>query len=84
MVYNILAVLSTILAFFDVVMLFVIVSIVKGMNDNFVTNLYPLIQAIISDIKTLGTWSENNERKIASLEERIAKLERQLREKSHD
>lgn len=84
MVYNILAVLSTILAFFDVVMLFVIVSIIKGMNDNFSTNLYPLIQAIVSDIKTLGTWTENNERKIASLEERIAELEKRLKEKSHD
>ena len=84
MVYNILTILSTILAFFNVVMVFIIVNIVKGMNDNFITNLYPLIQAIVNDIKTLGTWTENNERKIASLEERIAELERRLKEKSHD
>ena len=84
MVYNVLTILSTILAFFDVVILFFIVNIIKGMNDNFTTNLYPLIQAIVNDIKTLGTWTENNERKIASLEERIAELERRLKEKSHD
>ena len=84
MVYNVLAILSTILAFFNIVMIFVVVSVIKSMNDNFTTNLYPLIQAIVSDIKTLGTWTENNERKIASLEERIVELERRLKERSHD